>query len=247
MCSEENGVTHDTCSSRKICQSKQCIRQVPSHNNYCHRLVPYMLVALCKKNHSFEYFINSCLEIKQSVETRIYSDYYGGVLLRRLHSDMMRNYDSDKEIIIFSCSLLMVSRNLKEGMEIEVRGSLFLLFLTTICNILRASEALLTNVVPGTHDGDLFDSFLTPIIADLKKLEIGIIVPCYAGKQRLIRSFVISFTADRPSMSKITAYSSHSAVHTCRIIISQQLLRSPSNHQIIFLLLQRNFKSHSRC
>lgn len=68
----------------------------------------------------------------------------------------------------------------------------------------RTSEALLTSYVPGTQYGDLLDSFITPIIADVKQLKRRIDVQCFDDTQRLIISFAIIFSTYLLDVSKIT-------------------------------------------
>lgn len=56
-----------------------------------------------------------------------------------------------------------------------------------------------------------FDTFLDPIVEDLKNMERGMDVRCHDGLVRRLRAFVLFVTADWPAASKLMGFASHNA------------------------------------
>lgn len=81
----------------------------------------------------------------------------------------------------------------------------------------QACNALITTIIPGSHDSKFFDTVQDPIVEHFNDLEREIDVRCHDGIVRNLRSFVLFVTADWPAASKLLGFSSHNAILFCRL------------------------------
>ena len=116
----------------------------------------------------------------------------------------MAAWKEDDEILIFLTMSSDGFENFKErGTRRTAWPVVFVILNQDHAMRFKASNCLVTAFIPGTHDSDRFDSFLEPVVEDLKKLERGMRIVCYDGNERLLRAFVIFFSSDLPAGSKV--------------------------------------------
>lgn len=178
------------------------------------------LKALCREQHSFEQLYEGCRRAHDSVSSTPSStlfDYYDGALFRRIYGQRLSDWNQDDDIYVF----MTMST---DGFEVfKTRDGaksswpiMFTLLNLEPCHRAQAANALVSAFIPGSHDSEYFESFLAPTIEDLCKLENGVKVQCYDGKQRTLRAFVIFMTADFPAASKVFGFKGHRAKIFCR-------------------------------
>ena len=200
------------------CPSQDCKLSVSQ--KFWYSLLSKQLAAMCREKASFDQFRDGCTSAEASLQSPcddyLY-DYYDGSLFRRLHCSKMAAWKEDDEIVIF---LTMSSDGFgickERGTQKTSWPVVFVILNQDHEMRFKASNCLVTAFIPGTHDSDSFDSFLEPIIEDLKKLERGMRIVCYDGKERLLRAFVIFFSSDWPAGSNVLGFVGHNGTCFCR-------------------------------
>eukprot|EP00737_Agarophyton_chilense_P004296 gb/GEZJ01005335.1/.p1 GENE.gb/GEZJ01005335.1/~~gb/GEZJ01005335.1/.p1 ORF type:complete len:151 (-),score=17.38 gb/GEZJ01005335.1/:471-923(-) len=134
-----------------------------------------------------------------------------------MNSEKLRHWSQDESLYIF----LTFS---SDGVEIfkgrKMRRSIWPLMFS-ILNYssqfrFQAVNVRLSGFDPGSHDMDKFDFFLSPIFAELQRLEKGLDIYCYDGQTRKVQAFVMFVRADVPAASKLLGIKGHKAESTGR-------------------------------
>ena len=80
---------------------------------------------------------------------------------------------------------------------------------------------ILVGIIPGPHEprGDI-NSYLTPLVLDLKDFENGVQVPCMSASGRyfsniIVRIALVGVFCDLTATRKVCGFVSHNAIHGC--------------------------------
>ena len=230
MCPKEHVPVYGKSLEERICPSPKCTLLISKSNRYWYRLVSEMLIALCHEKHTFEAILNGCIKARDAIimqQDDTMRDYYDASLFKRMHGEKMKVFNEKREIIVF---LKFSSDGFKvcetsDG-EKNIWPLVFIIMNYPPRQRSQAIEALLPSFIPGTHDSEMFDLFLLPIMKDIEKLQEGMAVTCHDGKIRKLRAYILFISADWPAMSKLTGYSYHSAYHPCRMCMKKGTFNS---------------------
>ncbi|CAN8070513.1 unnamed protein product [Agarophyton chilense] len=180
-----------------------------------------MLSALCREESSLNQLIQGCRRAQtanRECYPEILFDFYDGTSFRCKHGQEIRFWNEEPALIVF----LTMSTDWFEIIREKRKTRTIWPLVFTILNLghtyrSRASNALATSFIPGSHDGKHFDNFLVEIIKDLSILEkTGVQLQCADGKQRNLKAYVLFGTTDWPAASKIDGFTSHNAKRSCR-------------------------------
>lgn len=207
------------------CPSESCAKPITGQAKGWYSLISEQPMALCREKNSFVQLFERCKRAIDAVRApsgdRI-ADYYDGLLFRKLHGEKMRRWDDIKEITVFmtmSSDGFEVFKG-RNGKKDAWPVSFVILNLQPSFRA-RASNALIAEFIPGSHDTEFFDSFLFPIVEDLSQLEEGIDVVCYDGIQRHLKAYILFVTADWPAACKLLGFLSHNAKLPCRLCFKE--------------------------
>lgn len=105
----------------------------------------------------------------------------------------------------------------------------------------RASNEIILAFVPGSHDSEFFETFVHPIIENLKKLREGIEMQSWDVLKRKVYCPLIFSTYDFPACSKVCASTGHNALKSCRYCekISVNKFMLPLGIKIIKMMRSR--------
>ena len=77
-------------------------------------------------------------------------------------------------------------------------------------------NVLLVGVIPGPHEpkGDI-NTYLKPLVNELKELWTGVVMPTASGTQVLVRAALICVSCDIPASRKVSGFVGHNAYRAC--------------------------------
>lgn len=144
-------------------------------------------------------------------------DYYDGSSFLRRFGSLIRWWKAPEQIVVFT-TMSTDGFEVFEGRTQTRTASpiTFMILNLPFCERYRAVNAIVLSFIPGTHDPHCFDSFLRPVVTDLKRLENEIPTICFDGQIRIVKVFVMYFTSDWPAASKVGGFLSHNAITFCR-------------------------------
>ena len=207
--------------TRQQCQTAKCSLMGRTRHKFWYRYVSEMLGALCREKESFQQIYEGCQRSKRAMSDDLLQtlfDFYDGALFRRKYGEQLRKWDEDTELYVF---LTFSSDGFEEfRTRTGNRTSwpvVFIILTLEPKHRSRATNALISAFIPGSHESSEFDSFLNPIVLDLVSLQKGIQVMCADGKMRLLKAFVFLGTFDYPGGSKPLGFMGHMALHLCRM------------------------------
>lgn len=89
----------------------------------------------------------------------------------------------------------------------------------------KKENLILIGLIPGPKEvqGDI-NSFLSPLIAELRELERGISVEMPNGDERLVRCCILAFCCDVPGLRKLLQWGSHASNMGCHLCLKRVLL-----------------------
>lgn len=78
------------------------------------------------------------------------------------------------------------------------------------------SENILTGVIPGPREPKLtMNSYLRPLVDELKQLWDGVIMNCSSGTPVIVRAALLCTSCDIPAARKVSRFVGHSAYCAC--------------------------------
>ena len=98
----------------------------------------------------------------------------------------------------------------------------------TILNLPRDQRYLLENtilvgVIPGPREPPkTMNSYLTPLVRELKQLWSGVLITNSLGLPIMVRAALICVACDIPASRKVSGFLSHSAYHGCSRCLKHQ-------------------------
>ena len=178
---------------------------------YCYRSVVEALQTLLEKPN----FFRACeLWRNRKVSGETLSDVYDG----RIWSEFMNPMDQPFLSLPFNFALaLNVDWFEPFKRSIYACGAMYI----TILNLPREQRYLLENtilvgVIPGPKEPKkTMNSYLTPLVRELKELWSGIQMSTNSGNSVLVRAALFCLACDIPASRKVSGFLSHSAYHGC--------------------------------
>ena len=217
MCRHEHAAISPRSAS---CPVPYCNEKPNRGHLFHYRLVSDQISALCRETVSFKQLFEGCMRANRAVSESIpttFFDYFDGDLFRRLYGEQLRVWDEREELYVF----ITLST---DGFEVfkgrrKTRTAWPIVF--SVLNFdfdhrYRASNSIISAFLPGTHEPEFFDSFISEVIEDLKSLESGVQVQCADGRLRNVKVFVVFCTADWPASSKLLGFVPHNGLTSCR-------------------------------
>ena len=202
------------------CETASCKQEVSKANRYWYRYVSEMVRALCREKSSFRYLMSGCEKAKRAVreeECQVLYDFYDGGLFKTKYKEMMEKWNQNTELHVF---LTFSSDGFEEFSTRKGARSAwplsFIVLNYPAKQRFKAGNALLAAFIPGSHDSKHFDSFLEPIVHDLKTAAKGINAVCSDGRTRMVFTHVIFATFDYPAASKCMGFTGHQGTFFCR-------------------------------
>ncbi|GBB96183.1 hypothetical protein RclHR1_00270029 [Rhizophagus clarus] len=90
---------------------------------------------------------------------------------------------------------------------------------------------MVTLIIPGPKQPQDFNSFLYPLIQEMKMLQDGIL--CYDGNKKenfTLCAHILAWTGDLPALSKVLCLTGHNSYSGCRFCNLQRTLNETNRH-----------------
>ncbi|GBC17777.2 transposase domain-containing protein [Rhizophagus irregularis DAOM 181602=DAOM 197198] len=103
----------------------------------------------------------------------------------------------------------------------------------------KKENLMVTLIIPGPKQPQDFNSFLYPLIQEMKLLQDGIL--CYDGNKKeyfTLRAHILAWTGDLPALSKILYLTGHNSYSGCRFCNLRGTLNEMNRH--VYYPLQQN-------
>ncbi|GET57996.1 transposase domain-containing protein [Rhizophagus irregularis DAOM 181602=DAOM 197198] len=104
----------------------------------------------------------------------------------------------------------------------------------------KKENLMVTLIIPGPKQPQDFNSFLYPLIQEMKMLQDGIL--CYDGNKKeyfTLRAHILAWTGDLPALSKILYLTGHNSYSGCRFCNLRGTLNEMNRH--VYYPLQQKY------